>query len=287
MTKGLKALLEACLLGLLLLPGAPTWADKVAEPLVFKAGEGAIAVLSIYETDPTTQVDAVKSFYKTTKPFYKTIPGFYGLALFSSVDGLRALELSQWADQASYDAFQSSLISGDGGGDSKDYKKYYEQYVEGGSSGYKDEGQGKASVSLGAPSLTTVFTIDQAVSPPGMVSAIPGSTALVQISDFATNTPEQQTSLMAAAQAALATIPQLYPAPRTAILLRGIDAPHIALLTHWGSAAEFSDPSQVPQLVLPTAQPNGEEAAAIAFTTDSRLYQAIKIITPKADYGKR
>ncbi len=278
MIKGLGKFLGLSLLGLLLLlPSAPVWADKAVEPLVFKAGDGAIAVLSFYDTDPATQADAVKSFYKTTKSFYKTIPGFYGLALFASVDGLRAVELSQWADQASYDTFQSSLVSGDGNGD-KDYEKYYEQYAQGGSKG----GKGKASVSLGSPSTTTLFTIDQVVAPPGMVSAISGSAALVQISDIATNTLEQQTRMITAAQATLATIPQIYPAPRTAVLLRGIDTPHVALLTHWGSAAEFSDPSQVPQLVLTTAQPDGEDAEAIAFTTDSHLYQAIKIITPKA-----
>ncbi|MGG6241050.1 antibiotic biosynthesis monooxygenase family protein [Nodosilinea sp. AN01ver1] len=281
MIKGLAKFLGLCLLGLLLLPAAPGWADKAVEPLVFEANGGAIAVLSFYETDPATQADAVKSFYKTTKSFYKTIPGFLGLALFSSVDGVRAVELSQWTDQASYDAFQSSLVSGDG--DSKDYEKYYEQYTQG---GFKSgQGQAKTSVSLADPSLTTVFTIAEVVSPPGMVSAIPGSTALVQISDMATDTPEQQANLLTAAQAALATIPQLYPAPRTAILLKGIDTPHVALLTHWGSAAEFSDPGQVPQLVLDTAQPD-EEAEAVAFTTESHLYQAIKVITPKAEYGK-
>ncbi|PSN12459.1 hypothetical protein C7293_20115 [filamentous cyanobacterium CCT1] len=284
MIKGLAKFLGLCLLGLLLLPGAPVWADKAVEPLIFKADGDAIAVLSFYETDPATQADAVKSFYKTTKSFYKTIPGFLGLALFSSVDGVRAVELSQWADQASYEAFQSSLVSGGGEGDSKDYKKYYEQYAQGGSKGGKDKGKGK-EVSLGTPSLITVLAIDQVVSPPGMVSAIPGSMVLVQISDIAPDTPEQQSSLMTAAQAALATIPQLYPAPRTAILLRGIDSSHVALLTHWGSAAEFDDPSQVPQLVLTTAQPE-EAAEAVAFTTDSHLYQAIKVITPKAEYGK-
>ena len=234
MNKDLEKFLGACLLGLvLLLPGIPAWADKAVEPMVFKAGDGAIAVLSFYETDPATQADAVKSFYKTTKSFYKTIPGFRGLALFSSIDGLRAAELSQWADQASYDAFQSSLVSGG----SKDYEKYYEQYAKGG----KDKGN---DVSMGSPSLTTVFTVDQVVSPPGMVSAIPGSMALVQISDIAPGTPEQQSSLITAAHAALATIPELYPAPRTAVLLKGVDTSHVALLTHWGSAAEFDDRSR-------------------------------------------
>ncbi|HSM82808.1 MAG TPA: hypothetical protein VLS96_14050 [Nodosilinea sp.] len=294
MTKGLGRFLLGCFglwcFGLLwLLPVSPAWADKAVEPLMFKAGEGAIAVISLYETDPATQADAVKSFYKTTKSFYKTIPGFYGLALFSSADGERVVELGQWQDQASYDAFQTTLASG--GAD--DYTKYYEQYASG-----KGKGGGPApeSASLGEPFLTASFAIDQVVSPPGMVAAIPGPAALVQISEIATDTPAHQASLMAAAQTTLASLPQLYPAPRTAILLRGIDTSHIALLANWGSSAEFSDLDQVPQLALAippegapetvTAGPD-ETADPLTFTTDSHLYQTIKVITPKAEkYGK-
>jgi heme-degrading monooxygenase HmoA len=280
MTKDLGKFLGVCLLGLLLLlPSNPALADKAVEPMVFKAGDDAIAVISLYETDPATQADAVKSFYKTTKSFYKTIPGFYGLAFFSSTDGLRAVELSQWADQASYNAFQSSLTS-----DGKDYETYYAQYSKGG----KGKGKDKESTDLGDPLLTTSFAIDQVVAPPGMVASIPGSTALVQISDMTTDTAEHQAKLLVSARAALETIPQLYPAPRTAVLLKGIDTPHIALLTYWGSAAEFSDPSQVPQIALATAQSEDdfekdEAAETVAFTTDSHLYQAIKIIAPKAE----
>jgi hypothetical protein len=114
-----------------------------------------------------------------------------------------------------------------------------------------------------------------------MVSAIPGTMALVQWSDWATDTPEHQADLLAVAQATLADLPQLYPSPRTAVLLRGIDTTHIALLANWGSVAEFSDVDQVPQLTLAT------EAEDVSFTTDSHLYQTVKVITPKAEkYGK-
>ncbi|MEA5449620.1 hypothetical protein VB780_13630 [Leptolyngbya sp. CCNP1308] len=246
--------------------------------MVFDADAGAIAVISLYETSPTTQADAVKSFYKISKSFYKAIPGFYGLALFSSGDGARVMELTQWQDQPSYETFQASLASGGG---AEDYSKYYEKYA--GAKGGKDKGKSKDDeVSLGEPFLTATFAIDQVVSPPGMVSAIPGSMALVQLSDMAADTPEQQIELIEAAKATLAGLSELYPSPRTAVLLRGIDTSHIALLANWGSAAEFSDLDQVPKLALAAT-----EDEAVAFTTDSHLYQTVKVITPKAEkYGK-
>jgi heme-degrading monooxygenase HmoA len=289
MLKGLGRLLGMCLIGLLwLLPSAPAAAEKVAEPMVFDSN--AIAVVSLYETNPTTQAEAVKSFYKLTKSFYKTIPGFYGLAFFSSDDGARVVEFSQWKDQSSYEAFQASLTSGAA---DKDYTKYYEQYAS--AKGGKEKGKGKGKeedVSLGEPLFTASFVVDQVVSPPGMVAAIPSSAALVQISEIATDTPEHQADLLAAAQETLSNLPQLYPSPRTTVLLKGIDTNHIALLSNWGSAAEFSDLTQVPQIALkvPVAGANAEEesgASEIAFTTDSHLYQTIKVITPKAaKYGK-
>ncbi len=85
----------------------------------------------------------------------------------------------------------------------------------------------------------------------------------------------------------LADLPQLYPAPRTAVLLTGIDATHIALLTHWGSAAEFTDLAQVPQIALAIAD---DEAETLSLITDKHLYETIKVITPKTktygNYGK-
>lgn len=274
MVKGLGKILGIGLFSwLLLLPNLSAWADKVVEPLVFDAAGGAIAVLSLYETDPATQADAVKSFYKTTKSFYKTIPGFYGLALFSSTDGARVAELSQWQDQPSYEAFQASLTSAD---DSQDYTQYYKQYLttKGGKSG-------KATVELGQPLLTSAFSVDQVVSPPGMVSAIPGTTALVQISDITTDA-DQFLSLMTAAHTALADLSQLYPAPRTAILLTSPAANHVVLLANWGSVTEFSDLDQVPQITL-VEDGTTDDTTDFSFTADTRLYQTLKVITPKAE----
>lgn len=270
--KGLGVILGMFLVSLFwLLLESAVRADKVAEPMVFDADKAAIAVVSLYETDPATQADAVKSFYKTAKSFYKAIPGFYGWAVFSSTDGSRVLEFSQRQDRASYDTFQTSLASGGG-----DYTKYYEQYAGG-------KG-GKETVDLGEPLLTTAFAVDQVIAPPGMVPAIPGATALVQISDIATDTAEHQADLIAAAHSTLADFPQLYPAPRTAVLLTGVDAAHVALLTHWGSAAEFTDLEQIPQVALAIAD---AEAETLSLTTDTHLYEAIKVITPKTKpYGK-
>ncbi|WP_017296644.1 antibiotic biosynthesis monooxygenase [Nodosilinea nodulosa] len=291
MVKGLGNILGACLLSLcLLLPSSPAWADKVATPMVFNAGDDAIVVLSLYETDPATQADAVKSFYKIAKSFYKTIPGFDGLGLFSSADGYRVVELSQWEDQASYETFQASLA---GDGAAEDYTKYYEKYAS--AKGEKGKGKGKAKdtpVDLGEPFLTATFAVEDVVSPPGMVAAIPGSMAVVQISDITADSSDRQADLMAAGRAILADLPTLYPAPRTAVLLKGIDTPHIALLANWGSAAEFSDLDQIPTLKLAISKPEIGEADAedtdagldeFAFTTDSHLYQTVKMIAPKPE----
>ncbi|PSR19360.1 hypothetical protein C8255_02720 [filamentous cyanobacterium CCP3] len=65
----------------------------------------------------------------------------------------------------------------------------------------------------------------------------------------------------------------------------GIDTPHIALLIHWGSGAEFNDPSQVPPLALPTAQPE-ETAEAVAFTNRQPPLPGDQGHSSKAEYGK-
>lgn len=294
MVKRLGNILGVCLLSLfLLIPCSSAWADKVVEPMLFEADSGAIVVLSFFETAPATQADAVKSFYKIAKSFYKTIPGFDGLGLFSSTDGYRVVELSQWEDQASYETFQASLAEGGG---EEDYTKYYEKYVS--AKGGKDKGKkGKkkdASVDLGEPFLTASFAIEDVVTPPGMVSAIPGAMALVQISDIEPDSPTDQSELLAVGKVTLADVPTLYPAPRTAMLLKGIDTDHIAVLASWGSTAEFSDLAQIPTLEMAVPQPEGaddadEDAALdeVTFSTDSHLYQAVKMIAPKSQkYGR-
>jgi heme-degrading monooxygenase HmoA len=283
MVKGLTQLILGMGILVLSLMGSPAWADKVVEPMRFDDSGDAIAVISLYETTATTQAAGVKSFYKTAKSFYKTIPGFYGLALFSSLDGARVVELSQWQDQASYEAFQASLTSGG----EEDYTKYYEKYT---SSKGKKKDKDKDDAGLGDPVLTASFAVEQVISPPGMVSAIPATMALVQISDIVADTVEHQADLVVAAQATLDQLPQLYPSPRTVVVLNGIDTPHIMLLANWGSTAEFGEVGQVPQLALATTTAIADdELDAFIPTTDSHLYQTVKVITPKTksyDKGK-
>ncbi|MBE9136146.1 antibiotic biosynthesis monooxygenase [Nodosilinea sp. LEGE 07088] len=259
--------------------GSPAGADKLAEPIRFDDTDGAIAVISLYKTTPTTQAAGIKAFYKTAKSFYQTIPGFYGLALFSSLDGARVVELSQWQDQASYEAFQASLTSGG----EEDYPKYYEKYTS--SKGKKKDQDGAG---LGDPVLTASFAVEQIASPPGMVSAIPATMALVQISDIVADTVEHQANLVVAAQATLDQLPQLYPSPRTVVVLSGLDTPHVMLLANWGSTAEFGEVNQVPQLAIATTVATAEDGLEeFVPATDSHLYQTVKVITPKTkSYGK-
>jgi heme-degrading monooxygenase HmoA len=267
MANGLKVFLGVVLGLVLCLAQRPAWADKPVEPLVFGGDSGAIAMISLYETDPVTQAEAVKSFYKLTKAFYKTIPGFYGLALLASDDGERVVEISQWLDRASYEAFQASLTAT--ASPQYNYTQYYDQYAS------AKGDAAAAAVSLGDPAMTAAFAIEQVLTPPGMVAAIPGALALVQLSDLGADTPDQQATLLRTTEAILDGLPDLYPAPRMVVVLNGLDSPQVVLMAHWGSAAEFSDRSQIPLLAL------------AAPAVDSRLYQAVKVITPKPKtYGK-
>ncbi|HIK44984.1 MAG TPA: hypothetical protein IGR64_08865, partial [Leptolyngbyaceae cyanobacterium M65_K2018_010] len=192
----------------------------------------------------------------------------------SSVDGQRILELTQWQSQASYDSFQSRLAEED----SADYTKYYEKYT-------KDKGKS----SLVAPTLLSQssFLVDQAVAPPGMVPVIEGQNALVQVSELVAEAPEHDQKLRAAAIATLANLPNLYPAPRSAIVLKGISSPALTLITNWGTTNEFSSPDQVPTLSLDL---DGDPASSLEgdpvtdwFTREDRLYQMVKVIAPKSE----
>ncbi|NJL45205.1 MAG: hypothetical protein HC922_04510 [Leptolyngbyaceae cyanobacterium SM2_3_12] len=248
-------------------------ADKVIEPLIFDAASGRISVVSLYETTAATQKDTLKAVFKTSKSFYKTIPGFFNFAIFSSGDGTRLVELTQWQDLASYQAFKTSLTT-EG---AEDYKKYYEKYTQD-----KDG----ADPAVTEPFLTAAFEIDQAIAPPGMISAIPGEAALVQISGFKVDTAEHQVDLLVAATEVFETIPSLYPAPRSAILLKGVDSPFVALLSTWGTVTEFSDLSQVPTLTI-TPGATVDDTGENWLTQDNNLYQVVKVISAKPEkYGK-
>jgi heme-degrading monooxygenase HmoA len=269
-------------LGLMLMVGLAwpgfAWADKAPSPLVFDASEGAITVITLYETTADTQKDAFKTVFKTSSSFYKKISGFDSFAVLASSDGERVLELTQWQDQASYDAFQASLQDDS----DEDYSKYYEKYK-------KKQSEGGVS----EPLFTATFALDQAVAPPGLVATIPGPDSLVQISLISPTSATGQAAVLTAAQATFLTLPDLYPSPRSALLLAGVDTPEVLLVANWGALAEFADLDQVPQLTVdleptvtldnPADTDAPADAAAPLATADDHLFQIVKVIAPKSD----
>lgn len=282
---------------------APSWADKVATPLVFD-DPAMTAVLSIYETTAENQADMAKALLKTSRSFYKPIAGFERLALFNSTDGTRMASLTLWQDVASYAAFQASLTTAD----EEDYTKYYEKFV-------KDRPGGSASLlEPPEPLLTATLTVDQAVAPPSLVPITVWENALVQITSLGAKTPGQEGILAAVAQTTLDALPSLYPAPRAALLFRSADAPYRALVANWGYAEEFGDVSQIPvipitlpSITLPPPAPapvqetaleedgapdqEASQPVAEAMVTDStdwlsqddHLYQLVKVVAPKVN----
>jgi heme-degrading monooxygenase HmoA len=222
-------------------------AGKLPTPFIFDQADEALTTVTLYETTPETQKDTFKEIFKTSKSFYKKTPGFGGFMGLASGDGLQVLEFTQWQDKASYEAFETSLSA-----NSYDYSKYYEKYT-----------QTQSEESASAPPLTGKFVVDQVVAPPGLMAAIPGEYALVQISRFSPVDLTDQALVVAAIQQTLADLPQLYPAPRNVTLLVGTDIPDVLMLATWGSAPEFADPEQVPKLVvnLPVADSPGEAMA--------------------------
>ncbi len=279
----------------------PGWADKLVQPLVFDDSATTV-VLSIYESTADSQADVVKALLKTSRSFYKQIGGFERFALLTSTDSRRVATLTQWQDPASYDAFQASLVTAE----EEDYTKYYEKFVK--------ERPGGSSLLLEPPDplLTTTLTIDQTKAPPGMVPITIGENALIQIMDLAGHSPAQKDLILDTARRSLDALPDLYPSPRSALLLQAIDSPHVTLLANWGYVSEFSDVSQLP--VIPLAVPSLEDTLAddgeaddsiteeatqgmasppqAALSTledlglDDHLYQLVKVVAPKVSkYG--
>ncbi|MFH7242896.1 MAG: hypothetical protein ACHWZW_08605 [Spirulina sp.] len=281
---------------------APGWADKLVQPLVFDDSATTV-VLSVYESTADSQADVVKALLKTSRSFYKQIDGFERFALLTSTDGSRIATLTQWQDPASYEAFQASLAETE----EVDYTKYYEKFVK------ERPGGGSLILDPPEPRLTSVFTIDQTMAPPGMVPITIGENALVQIMALDPDSPEQQGFILDAARRSLDTLPSLYPAPRSALVLQALDTPYVGLLTNWGYASEFSDVSQLPtiSLTLPSPEevpvtdegddesmpqdaadqqtdppPQSAPTALAAPKLDDHLYQLVKVVAPKVSkYG--
>ena len=276
----------------------PSWADKVATPLVFKDPPALTAVLSLYETTPENQADVAKVLLKSSRSFYKPIAGFESLALFNSTDGTRIASLTLWQDTASYEAFQASLTTAE----EEDYTKYYEKFV-------KERPGGSASfLEPPDPLLTATLTVDRVVAPPSLMPITVVENALVQITGLGAKTADQQAILSAVAQNSLDALPSLYPAPRTALLFSSTEAPYLALVANWGYGEEFSDFSQVPAIPMtlppPTPAPDldiapGEDLASETsaqieseatetdptdwLSQDDHLYQLVKVVAPKVN----
>jgi heme-degrading monooxygenase HmoA len=288
----------------------PSWADKVATPLMFD-NPGLTAVLSIYKTTAETQADGAKALLKASRSFYKPTPGFERLALFNSTDGARLASLTLWQDATSYEAFQASLTTAG----AEDYTKYYEKFV-------KERPGGSASLmEPPEPLFTATLTLDQVSAPPSLSPVSVGENALVQIIGLRAKASDDQAILTATAQATLKDLPSLYPAPRAALLLSATDTPYLALLANWGYVTEFGDISQLPPISIaalplatapdPSVQggdnqgedgkgdlaispspdalalPQQNQAEAMPpedwLALDNHLYQLVKVIAPKVN----
>lgn len=249
------------------------------------------AVMSIYETDPSTQPDAVKALLKSGKSYYKKVPGLVSFTLLSSTDGDRILELTQWEDGASYEAYQASLATDS----AADYTQYYEKYAK-----------SSPAESLPDPQLTVVFAIERTAAPPGLKAVIAGENSLVRVSRFSTTDDGAVEPLLARATHALDQLPLLYPSPRSVVLLRGTTQSHIAVLANWGNLSEMGELNQLPPLPM-SLGPAEAGAAMVAETTaeaatgetsprgftswpelesvisDDHFYQVVKVVMPKPE----
>jgi heme-degrading monooxygenase HmoA len=247
----------ALLMGIVVANPGTAQADKAAKSVVFDPASEVINIVSIYETTAETQKDAVSSLVKSSKSLYKKTPGFGSFSVFQSTDGTRIIAFTQWKDAASYEAFLTQPVEES----SKSSKK------------------GKETVAI-EPIRTITFEVDQTLAPEGMMPSIRGKDALVQFSEITAKNPEDQTKLLASAEDVLSGATQMYPAPRSAVLLKSVDSSDVALLANWGYAMEFDDLSQVPSVAVLS-----DDEATLA-DSDDHLYEVVKIIAAKPEKEK-
>ncbi|MBA3923338.1 MAG: hypothetical protein H0X31_17250 [Nostocaceae cyanobacterium] len=234
-------------------------ADKAVQSVLFDPSSTAVSVANIYETTATTQKDVISGVMKSSKSFFKKTPGLNSFSLLKSEDGARVLTLTQWQTPESYQAFIAPPA---------------EESPE----SSKKEKKGKAAV---APTRTVVFKIDKTQAPEGVIPAVAGKATLVQFSEITAKAPDDQSKLLASAEEMLSGVPQMYPAPQSAVVFQGVDSANLALLASWGySSAEFADLSKVP-----TLNPLSDDVAALA-DSDQHLYEVVNVIAPKAKKEK-
>jgi heme-degrading monooxygenase HmoA len=235
-------------------------ADKAPVAVPFDASGAGVSVAAIYETTPTTQKDVVSSLFKSSKSFYKKALGFTGLEVLKSQDGERVVTLTQWQDAESYAASIAPPAEEDAAAE-KPAKKAK---------------KGKEEVVAIAPTKTIVFSVDKTQAPEGIVPALRGDDSLIQFSTVTAKAEGDFAKLVSSAETALAGVSKLYPAPKSVILLKGVDSSELALLADWGYAAtDFADITKAPTLAaLP-------DSAATLADSDQRLYQVVKAVAPK------
>ena len=232
-------------------------ADKAVSPVLFDPSTKAVNVATLYETTPTTQTEALSSLMKSSKSLYKKATGFNSFSIFKSEDGTRVLTLAQWQSPESYQAAIATPAKG--------------------AESAKEEKKSKVTVT---PLKTVVFEIDKTQAPEGVIPAINGNATLVQFSDMVAKAPEDQPKVLAAAAELLTTATQTYPAPRSAVVMKGVDSTDVALLADWGySSAELTDTSKLPKLSL------SDEVAALT-DSDMHVYEVVKVIAAKAKKDK-
>jgi heme-degrading monooxygenase HmoA len=235
-------------------------ADKAPKAIAFDPASKMVSIAAIYETTPDTQLDAISSVMKSSKSFYKKAPGFGSFLVLKSEDGLRVVTLSQWKDVASYEAF---LTPADASSEKSSKKETSD-----------DEEEESETI---APNKTVTFEIGKVQAPAGVIPSLRGKAALVQFSEIAAKDAADQATVLAAAEQGLVDITKAYPAPKSVVLLRGVDGAEVAVLSNLGyTADEFTDVSKAPTFKLLS-----EESAALA-QNDQHLYEVVAMISPKS-----
>lgn len=255
----IKGLILSIVLFLTVLIGFPNvaQADKAVKSVAFDPASKTVNVAAIYETTPTNQKDIISGVMKSSISLLKKAPGFSSLSVLKSEDGARVLTLSQWQDSASYQAFISQPVEET----SKEGKKE------------KEDKKDKAAI----PIKTVVFEIDKTQAPEGVIPAIKGKAALVQFSEITAKNSEDQPKLLASAEELLPNVKQMYPAPQSTVLLKGVDNADVALLASWGySSDEFTDLSKVP-----TFDPLSDDVASLV-DNDQHLYEVVSVVSAKS-----
>lgn len=231
-------------------------ADKAVKSIVFDPASTIVNVAAIYETTPETQKDVVSSIMKSSKSFFKKVPGFSSFSVLQSEDGTRVVALSQWQDAASYEAYLAQPV--------EDYSKEYSKFSK----------PGKPTLE---PTRTVMLEVDQTQVATGFAPGLRGKDVLVQFSEITAKSAEDAPKLLDSVEASLPDTTKLYPAPRSAVLFRGLDSPGVVVLANWGIVEEFEDVSKLPALnVLP-------DSVAPLADHDSHLYEVVKIIAAKPE----